>query len=143
MGLRPARWSDARDTLAWRNDVGTRFSRPDSRYVAVEEHLDWLGRRMKERSLYIAELCGKPVGQVTLDADGYMGWIVAAEMREAGIGRAMLLVALRDFASRRAKMSVHNAASIALARSAGFKELRRDHEMVYMLWECEEEQRDK
>lgn len=119
--LRRARMSDAALVLAWRNEAATRASRQDRRLIQWEEHCSWFLGRIADDTLYIAELNAAPVGQITLDGKEEIGWIVGPAYRGAGIGKAMLGLALRRFPERyRAKMLVYNVASHRLAASCGF-----------------------
>jgi RimJ/RimL family protein N-acetyltransferase len=121
--LRVATWNDTALTLAWRNDVETRMSRADYRFVSLDEHMAWTIGHLAEDALWIAELCGRPCGQIVLDQGGEIGWIVAPELRHASIGHHMLKIALAKFPDRlRCRVSQFNTVSRALARSCGFHE---------------------
>jgi len=121
--LRLATWHDSARILAWRNDIETRLSRSDCRSVSLDEHMAWMIGHLAEDSLWIAELCGYPCGQIALDQGGEISWIVAPELRHAGIGHRMLDTALRRFPERkRCRVSPKNPVSLALARSCGFRE---------------------
>jgi RimJ/RimL family protein N-acetyltransferase len=130
--LRPAHIGDAAITLAWRNNKHTRFSRADARCVNVHEHIEWLSKRIEHNTLWIATLIGEPVGQITLDGEDEIGWIIGPLWRRAGIGRAMLELARSKWPSRtKARVIYGNDASMALASSAGYRETHRYRGFVF------------
>ena len=130
--LRPGAMSDAAVTLAWRNDKITRASREDARFVNVHEHIEWLSKRIEHNTLWIATLIGEPVGQITLDGDDEIGWIVGPQWRQAGIGRTMLRMAHEKWPSRiKARVMYGNDASMALTRVAGYRETHRHRGFIF------------
>lgn len=131
--LRPATADDSELLLAWRNDPVTRASAFSSAPISAEEHADWLARKLSDpRSLIlIAELGGRPVGQVRLDAVSdevaEMDVGVAPDDRGRGIGGAALVAAAREAPARlgvrrlRALVKLENEASLRAFRAAGFE----------------------
>lgn len=114
---------DLATTLAWRNDETTRKSRKDTRFITLEEHIAWFIRRAAEETLWIGHLYGCPVGQITLDPCGEIGWVVGPQWRRCGVGKAMLTEALQRFPEATwAKVRVGNEASYELAKACGMVE---------------------
>jgi RimJ/RimL family protein N-acetyltransferase len=123
--LRFATDDDLSELLRWRNDPVTRFFRDDDRIIEPQEHMEWLHRRQKGPScVYIFEHEEIPVGNVVLDFDQFyeVGWIVAPEWREKGIGTMMvkeILTKIPPLARVWCKTREDNVASIRLARACG------------------------
>jgi RimJ/RimL family protein N-acetyltransferase len=94
--LRPATTADADLLREWRNDPGTREASRNTREVTVEGHRAWLDGVLGDdrRHLLIAELAGRPVGQVRFDAlpDGGYEISVSVDRRRRGkgLGRALI-----------------------------------------------------
>jgi len=125
--LRPATMADAAMLLAWRNDSETRESSHNTGEVALANHLRWLEAVLanRARTLWVAELAGKPVGTVRVDTDSAgheLSWTVAPEARGAGIGKRMVAIAAeRVPGPLRAEVKEGNRASARIAEAAGLR----------------------
>lgn len=142
--LRPATASDAKMLFNWVNS-------PDSLAVSLktntpilwEQHLSWLQERLSDPNsvLLMAELEGKPVGQVRFQDSGEgpeVSIYIAAEFRQQGLAQDMLRQAI-PLARERwhrvpllARIKADNAASRNLFLGSGFRVAReaQDHQVL-------------
>jgi RimJ/RimL family protein N-acetyltransferase len=93
--LRPARESDARLLLEWRNDPEARAASRTQEVVPLPDHQRWLGAVLADpdRTLLIAERAGKPVGTVRFDRranEAEISVAVAPSARGGGLGRRLI-----------------------------------------------------
>jgi RimJ/RimL family protein N-acetyltransferase len=94
--LRPATAADADLLRDWRNDPATRQASRNTNEVTVEGHRAWLEGVLRDdrRHLLVAELAGRPVGQVRFDPlrDGDYEISVSVDRRRRGegLGRALI-----------------------------------------------------
>lgn len=123
--LRPATAEDLDELLRWRNDPITRLYRNDDRIITEDEHKVWFEKNKGNIFVYDNK------GQIKLDEDGGIGWIVAPEYRNQGVGRAMLTEAVEQFKPKWCKVREDNRHSIKLALSCGFKFDRKEDRMYY------------
>jgi RimJ/RimL family protein N-acetyltransferase len=137
--LRLATEADLGELLRWRNDPETRHFRNDPRLIEPDEHAAWLERRQRSESrVYICEYAGQPVGNITLDVSARgceLGWIIAPEWRGHGIGKAMVMAAIKMMCCDQplwCKMRDDNIASSRLALSCGFRPSGRDGAMQFL-----------
>jgi RimJ/RimL family protein N-acetyltransferase len=135
--LRLATEADLGELLRWRNDPETRHFRNDPRVIEPDEHAAWLERRQRSESrVYIYEYAGRPAGNITLDVSARgceLGWIIAPEWRGHGIGKAMVMAAIKMMPFDQllwCKMRDDNIASSRLAESCGFRLRGRDGAML-------------
>jgi RimJ/RimL family protein N-acetyltransferase len=135
--LRKARSADSDLLLAWRNDEATRMNSLNSAPVRADEHARWLEHSLcsADRSLFIIEESGMPVGTVRIDSlpDGQkdLSWTIAPERRGSGIGKQAVQKAIDEHPDWVfvARIKTTNAASIRIAEHAGFH-LRREENGV-------------
>jgi UDP-2,4-diacetamido-2,4,6-trideoxy-beta-L-altropyranose hydrolase len=139
VALRLATEADLAELLRWRNDPETRHFRNDSRLIEPDEHTAWLERRQRSESrVHICEYAGQPVGNITLDVSARgceLGWIIAPEWRGRGIGKAMVMAAIKVMPFDQplwCKMRDDNIASSRLAESCGFRLRGRDGAMLIL-----------
>jgi RimJ/RimL family protein N-acetyltransferase len=125
--FRKATINDGELLLQWRNDPETLRQSLAMIPVTLEGHLRWFTDVLRDenRSLYIAEMDGKPVGTLRVDHEKLdskeLSWTVAPEMRGKGVGGVMLLAARSMLSGElTAKIKTANAASIKIAEAAGF-----------------------
>lgn len=127
MILRPATLQDAEMLLEWRNDELTRANSINSGIIGLKEHRHWLDGVIAShsRKLLIAEINRAPIGTVRIDVEpdcSEMSWTVAPLERGKGYGKKMVAIAISlTKGVIIAKIKKHNAASIAIAESNGFK----------------------
>jgi RimJ/RimL family protein N-acetyltransferase len=93
--LRAAREDDVSLIREWRNDAEAVRVSATAGPVSKAEHERWFAAVLADRNrrLWVAEECGRPVGQVRVDVDGSRGVlsiVVAPHDRGRGIGQAML-----------------------------------------------------
>ena len=123
--FRPASLNDAECLFAWRNDPLTRAASHDERPLDLETHLAWLEQVLQdpERSLWIVEMAGQPVGTLRTDREGdvqVLSWTVAPEVRGQGVGKRMVGRFVSQLEGRlRAEVRVGNAASSRIAEASG------------------------
>lgn len=128
---------DMQELLRWRNDEETRRYRDDPRMITPAEHALWFMRRQaSDSNVWIAEIDGAPVGNVTLDMDErgiQLGWTVAPELRKRGVGRAMVRRMLEQLDRDRCwcKLRRDNEASFRLASSCGFRFHHAEGDMLH------------
>jgi spore coat polysaccharide biosynthesis predicted glycosyltransferase SpsG len=127
--VRVATVADSALLLAWRNDPGTRAWSRVTTPVTPAEHETWLTRALADpdRRLLIAEYDGEPVGTVRFDrADAAWEVSITVAPEQRGRRRALpvLLAAERTMAPATIRANIHrdNVASLALFRSAGYRE---------------------
>ena len=117
--------------LRWRNDPETRANSLNTAEINREKHEAWLEKTLKnpDRLLFIVEEDGQAVGTMRADKledeNGYeLSWAVAPEFRDRGLGKKMLLQAVREVKSPilKAKIKKENIASIKMAQAAGFSQ---------------------
>jgi UDP-2,4-diacetamido-2,4,6-trideoxy-beta-L-altropyranose hydrolase len=137
--LRLATEADLGELLRWRNDPETRHFRNDPRLIEPGEHAAWFERRQRSESrVYIYEYAGQPVGNITLDVferGCELGWIIAPEWRGRGVGKAMVMTAIKMMPFDQllwCKMRDDNIASSRLAESCGFRLRGRDGAMLFL-----------
>jgi RimJ/RimL family protein N-acetyltransferase len=129
--LRPASHDDSEQLLAWRNDPRTRAASLNTDEVTRDEHERWLVRSLDatDRTVFVAELDGRPVGTVRLDDGGRrqleVSLTVAPEWRGKGIA-SQLLHAVEATAGARgavrlvARIKASNDASVRAFKNAGW-----------------------
>lgn len=146
--LRPASHDDSRVLLEWRNDAQTREASWSTAPVAVAEHAAWIERTLasSSRRLLIAEVDGRPVGQVRLDLDGdglaEISLTVAPEVRGKSLAAPMLraadAVALSwGITSLRAQIKASNERSLRAFKAAGYYGFATVQRAEGPTWICE------
>lgn len=137
--FRPACLDDAARLLAWRNDPITRAQSRNTDLVSSSEHHAWLVSVLADpsRRLFIVEdETGVAVGTVRFDHalnETELSWAVAPDARGRGLGKIMVTQALAQIAGVAvACIRPGNAASLAIARAAGFSPAGMRGEMT--LW---------
>jgi UDP-2,4-diacetamido-2,4,6-trideoxy-beta-L-altropyranose hydrolase len=100
VSLRPAEASDARQLWEWVNEPHARAMSFTQRPIPWEEHVEWLGAKLRDPDshIFMAELEGRPVGQVRFDVAGTDAEIaisVDAVERGRGLGAALIAAATR------------------------------------------------
>jgi RimJ/RimL family protein N-acetyltransferase len=130
--LRVATEADATLLLGWRNDPNVRAASRTTHEIGLAEHAEWLRGVLAapDRDLLIAELDGRPVGQLRLDACGCREYevsiSVAAASRGEGISTRLIEAGMRRLAASRARGSVvayvrvENQRSLRAFVAAGF-----------------------
>lgn len=104
--LRPATLRDAELLRTWRNDPEVRKASRDRAAVGSDEHAQWLRQTLADpkRSLLIAELDGRPAGQVRFDAELDNVFEISVSLssghRGAGLGRQLIEAGLAWVRSR-------------------------------------------
>ena len=93
--LRPVRAADADLLLGWRNDAGVVATSGTGRGVEPDEHRDWFAAVVDDpgRRIWIAELAGRPVGQVRVDVEDGCGTVsisIDAAARGQGLAAPVL-----------------------------------------------------
>jgi len=98
LNIRPVTLDDARVLFNWRNDPLTRKNSRTQDEVPWENHVAWLGKRVRGEvpscKLYIAEDAGVPVGTVRADEEGgvvEISYTVAPDHRGKGVGKRMVV----------------------------------------------------
>jgi RimJ/RimL family protein N-acetyltransferase len=136
--LRKAGIEDSDLLLAWRNDEETRMNSLHSAPIQADEHARWLDRSLRstDRSLFIVEESGMPVGTVRIDAlpDGQkeLSWTIAPERRGTGIGKQAVKKAIDEHPDWVfvARIKRTNNASIKIAEHAGLRFQREENEVL-------------
>ena len=134
--LRPATIKDAALLLRWRNDKTTRMASHSTEPVQLDAHIEWLDAALadKERSLFVAEEDGVPVGTVRADlANGAheLSWTVSPEARGRGVGKRMVkLLAGNIEGPIRAEIRQGRLASIRVAEYSGMVLIKEDGDGV-------------
>jgi len=140
VSLRAATNSDARLVFGWRNDPFIVERGSSQKTVTWEEHEKWFQATVNgpERKMFIAEVDGKPAGQVRFDrmGSGSDRCVVSAYLLERFTGRGLGVEAIRQGCERIFRqwpvMQViacvrrDNAAGLAGFQKAGFKEQTGD-----------------
>ena len=125
MILRPATLQDAEMLLEWRNDELTRANSINSGIIGLKEHRHWLDGVLKHPQIVNPEINRAPIGTVRIYVEpdcSEMSWTVAPLERGKGYGKKMVAIAISlTKGVIIAKIKKHNAASIAIAESNGFK----------------------
>jgi RimJ/RimL family protein N-acetyltransferase len=133
IALRLATLADSDLLLLWRNDALTRQNSHSMAEVDRNSHQAWLLKSLADptRIIFIGEVNGSPVGTVRCDCRNTspvrieLSWTVAPEHRGRGYGRKLVEAAAELFAAQElyAEIKNGNAASIAIARSVGMKQV--------------------
>jgi len=123
--LRLATIGDAETLLEWRNDPSTRKASHSSHTISKAEHIQWLEGILsnQNRTLYIAEIDGSPVGTARADYEnpGYeLSWTISPKKRGLGIGQEMVRILAEIISAPiRAEIKVGNVASVRIAEASG------------------------
>lgn len=133
--LRKAGVEDSDLLLAWRNDEATRMNSLNSTPIHADEHAHWLDRSLRstDRSIFIVEESGIPIGTVRIDSlpDGQrdLSWTIAPERRGRGIGKQVVKKAVDEHPDWVfvARIKSTNTASIKIAEHAGFRLQREEN----------------
>jgi RimJ/RimL family protein N-acetyltransferase len=134
LALRPASESDADWLLELRNDPAVRSASRRTGAVRPEEHREWLRRTLRDPdcTLLVAELDGRPIGQVRFDRlasnECEISVSVVASHRRRGLGTELIKAGV-DWLRRKApdatvvaEVRTGNDASYRAFRTAGFRE---------------------
>lgn len=135
MTIRPALPSDSVAVLAIRNDPDSVAFSPSQRPVSEEEHAAWFPRAIVGSPLFLVatDASGYVVGYVRIDALAFVSVALAPEARGQGVASELIRSAMAHIpGGLRAQVHADNAASRALFRRCGFKEVLRDGPWV--LW---------
>ena len=135
--LRKAKMPDLELLYEWRNHPNTRNASHNTNKITPAEHENWLQTSLTnpDRSIYIAEENGCPIGTVRVDRCEEvfeLSWTVAPESTGRGIGKRIVReVADKIKGQIRAEIKVGNTASKRIAEYAG---LRLEHEKDGILY---------
>lgn len=143
--IRPANMEDSGNLFRWRNDPETCKNSLNTNQVELDGHLKWLAASLinPDRTLFIVELDGAPVGTARLDYSGELGericemsWTVAPEWRGQSIGKRMAIKTREAIECDRvvAKIRPSNVASQKLAEAIGLKLFERDAGSGFDTW---------
>jgi RimJ/RimL family protein N-acetyltransferase len=144
--LRAATIDDAGRLLEWRNDPETRRWSFSSDPIAPNEHERWLTATISdpERSLYIGELEGNPIGQARIDrlhaGVGEISVGLDRAFRGRGLGAALIALAsdrgARELGLERivARIKRGNDASIHAFTRAGYLPGSEAPGAVELMW---------
>lgn len=138
--LRRASWEDRVLLYRWRNDSFTRQAFFCSEQVSMEEHEEWLKRKLEDAdsSIYILEIEKEPAGQARLDRyDGaaYISYSISSSFRGQGYGK-LLLQLLENEAAKESLVLVgqvkkDNVASQVIFQSLGYEERETEEFFEY------------
>ncbi len=130
VSLRLATFADSDLLLRWRNDPVTRRNSHSTAELDEKAHQGWLAKALSDpaRVIFIGEVNCEPVGTVRCDwmqARIELSWTVAPECRGRGYGTELVRAAAEAFAGHElyAEIKAGNAASIAIARRAGMRQV--------------------
>ena len=127
ISLRKAKSSDKDILYEWRNHSDTRSASLNTRKISRAEHESWFNKSLAnpDRSIYIAEENGCPIGTVRADCYTHgieLSWTVAPEHKGRGVGKRIVSeAASRITEPLRAKIKTGNIASVRIAEYAGMK----------------------
>jgi UDP-2,4-diacetamido-2,4,6-trideoxy-beta-L-altropyranose hydrolase len=112
--IRAANREDARRLFEWRNHPTIRGVSHRSEIITWEDHQDWLASALTdpERLLLIGEREGIPVGVVRFDVqngEAEISIYVGPDLKEAGLGRDLLMTAERWLSANRAEIEAIRA----------------------------------
>jgi RimJ/RimL family protein N-acetyltransferase len=143
IALRLATAADSDVLLLWRNDALTRQHSHSMAEVDRNSHQAWLSKSLADptRIIFIGEVNGNPVGTVRCDCRDTspvrigLSWTVAPEHRGRGYGRKLVEAAAELFAAQElyAEIKTGNAASMAIARSIGMKQMGEKEGVTFWL----------
>lgn len=128
--LRRAAEEDSERLFAWRNDPVTRANFKNTEVVPWQDHIRWLAGILKNLNseLWIAEVEGKPVGQIRFDVSNdtvELSWTIAPEERGKGYGTVLVSQAVRyrrwPLRKVLAEIKHENKASQRVAAYSGFE----------------------
>lgn len=121
IALRPARVSDARALLRWRNDATAYRHFLADRPVATEEHERWLKTALRDpkRRLFVIELDRAPAGQVRLDLGRGGRADISITVDRKARGRGVGPAALRAAAARARRLGVLRLEALVAADNPG------------------------
>lgn len=153
-GLRPVSPADAQRLFDWRNLPQIRAMSLTEAPLDWKRHVDWVARAAtRDDGLWcIYAEGGRDLGHVNARREGrtwHWGFYIGAEDAPKGAGRRMLAAFLRallardDFDRLEAIVKPGNAASVALHRGLGFREVASDSPdlLAFTLSRCELAQR--
>jgi RimJ/RimL family protein N-acetyltransferase len=141
--LRPAAGGDASFLLALRNDPDVRRQSRTQTEITIAEHERWLEGVLRDsnRSLYVIESDGQPVGQLRLDRtaqEAEVSLAVASVARGRGIATAALEAATdsargSDVHLLRAFVKKDNHASLSAFLRAGYAQQSEEADLVELV----------
>lgn len=132
MRLRLASLADEKRLLKWRNDPATRRACLTQHIISRDEHARWLRETLSNpnRSLFIAEIAGIPVGTIRVDTETdcyYLSWTIAPLLRHHGLGKKMVeTLNLTGIMPIRAVIKKDNLPSAKLALHLGMQVQREE-----------------
>lgn len=135
--LRSATLADAELLLQWRNDEETRKASLSEAPVALNEHLQWLDRVLKDQSrkLFIVEQNGNPIGTVRADwlnGKWKMSWTVSPSSRGKGLAALMVGQVIEELAAPVcAEVKENNLASCRVAERLGMRACGKREGVIY------------
>jgi RimJ/RimL family protein N-acetyltransferase len=97
--LMKATWSDKDLLYEWANEPVTRQNSIHTDRIEYEEHLVWLGMKLKDKDcdLYLYYFGEIPIGQLRFDYEGDCGWIsYSIDSRYRGQGHGSMLLKLAE-----------------------------------------------
>ena len=120
--MREATFSDAELLFEWINEPVVRSQSLNKAKVFWEEHVSWFDNKLKSVDTLhlIAELQGKPVGQIRFDKkDGYwlLSYMVAKEFRGRALGFEIVKRGLRELSKRYGHINILAQVKIENQRS--------------------------
>jgi len=133
----PARQDESALLLEWANDPEVRAASGNRPRIKKADHQKWFSRILQDpRSrLLMIKQADQVVGVVrVIHIDTYheVSWTVAPEFRHRGIGRKMVAMVTADLdGPLRATVERSNAASIKVARTAGFVLYKEKNGILY------------
>ena len=146
LALRHLEAGDAELLLRWRNDPDTRAASFTQEPIPLDEHREWLARRLADPhcAIYVAESDGGPVAQVRVErrtaGSGEIHVVVAPEARGRGVARRAIAMAAEagarelELESIEARVKPGNEASLRAFRAAGFGEEEERDGLVALTW---------
>lgn len=146
--LRPAHVDDASRLLEWRNDAETRAHSRNKSEIGAAEHEHWLRASLNssDRALLVAEVAGKPVGQLRLDRAGKMTAEVSVTLAPSARGRGLAVTLLRalepigrglGYATFVAEIREENVRSVRVFKDAGYYSFALRERAYGRGWSCE------
>jgi len=149
--IRAASERDAELLLDWRNDESSRVNSLDMSIIELGPHRRWLEQRLADPEhcrIYIAEVDGRPVGQLRVDSPtrprGVVSVSIAAEARGCGLGTELIRVGTSRAAEELALSTIEavikpgNTVSLRAFASAGYvpesEEERAGERVAILTW---------
>jgi len=134
--FREACLEDARLLLEWRNDESTRSFSISNQKIDYPSHTIWLKNTLANENITfkILEKNKIPVGTIRaekINEASYLSWTISPKFRKQGLGKYLVLQFANKIEGKLfAKIKKENVASISIAKSAGFKLLKKSNNLL-------------